>query len=29
LNVAYKVNDVEMITKTAVAGNMLAVVPRK
>ncbi|EAS42846.1 LysR family transcriptional regulator [Photobacterium profundum] len=26
LNVAYKVNDVEMITKTAVAGNMLAVV---
>lgn len=26
LNVAYKVNDVEMVTKTAVAGNMLAVV---
>lgn len=26
LNIAYKVNDVEMITKTAVAGNMLAVV---
>ncbi|MGS0690734.1 LysR family transcriptional regulator [Shewanella sp. 30m-9] len=26
LNVVYKVNDVEMITKTAVAGNMLAVV---
>lgn len=26
LNVAFKVNDVEMVTKTAVAGNMLAVV---
>ncbi len=26
LNAAYKVNDVEMLTKTAVAGNMLAVV---
>lgn len=25
LNVAYKVNDVEMVIKTAVAGNMLAV----